>query len=369
MRTVVLDTNVLLADPMALFAFPDDEIVIPETVLGELDKIKTSRVDPDLRFRGREVSRMLFELSEEGDLTEGVAMPDGGSLRVVQLDRDFELPQGLSGRNADDRIVAVALQLCEADCDDVTMVTSDLNMLLKAQTLGLDVERHEGGMEASFSRRYIIRPFQRYKIPLGILALALAVFAAIVVLTIYSSGQSDTVVDIPVEFTEQLTASEQEILGYPLDLEEDPGDTATRLALANTYYDLMIEGGGLTYAQLAVKHYELVLEVEPENHEVRSDLAVTYFYEGQTDRAIQEVAQVLSDEPEHLQANNNLGVFYWRGRRDYTAAAAQFRKVIDAAAGAGPSAQAIVDQAELNLELVIEEAEAAGQPVETEEGT
>ena len=63
-KIVVLDTNVLLADPNSVLSFPRAEVVIPETVLGELDKLKTARVDPDLRFRGREVSRILFELSE-----------------------------------------------------------------------------------------------------------------------------------------------------------------------------------------------------------------------------------------------------------------------------------------------------------------
>ena len=70
-KVVVLDTNVLLADPQALLSFPRAEVVIPETVLGELDKLKTARVDPDLRFRGREVSRLLFEFSEEGSLDRG----------------------------------------------------------------------------------------------------------------------------------------------------------------------------------------------------------------------------------------------------------------------------------------------------------
>ena len=86
MKTVVFDTNVLLADPGALLSFPDTNVVIPETVLGELDKLKTSRVDPDLRFRGREVSRVLFDLSEQGSLTEGVKLPDGGLLRVATDD-------------------------------------------------------------------------------------------------------------------------------------------------------------------------------------------------------------------------------------------------------------------------------------------
>src|SRR5512139_2239332 len=105
MKIYVLDTNVLLADPGVILSFPDAEVVIPETVLAELDKLKTSRVDPDLRFRGREVSRVLFDLSEQGSLTEGVPLPDGGTLRVATEDNG--MPEGLSARNADDRILAV----------------------------------------------------------------------------------------------------------------------------------------------------------------------------------------------------------------------------------------------------------------------
>ena len=87
-KVLVLDTNVLLADPNSVLSFPRAEVVIPETVLGELDKLKTARVDPDLRFRGREVSRILFELSEEGSLIEGVDLPDGGRLRVAPFEND-----------------------------------------------------------------------------------------------------------------------------------------------------------------------------------------------------------------------------------------------------------------------------------------
>src|SRR5664279_865021 len=113
-RVVVLDTNVLLADPTVILSFPRSDVVIPETVLGELDKLKTARVDPDLRFRGREVSRILFDLSEEGSLTEGVELPDGGTLRVAPFDSDTELPNGLQTRNSDDRILATVFQVRES---------------------------------------------------------------------------------------------------------------------------------------------------------------------------------------------------------------------------------------------------------------
>jgi len=159
MRTVILDTNVLLSNPEILSDYPDAEVIIPETVLGEIDKLKTSRVDPDLRFRGREVSRILFDFSETGSLVAGVDLPDGGRLRVLPLDSDAGLPEGMSLRNADDRILATAHQACSAGCEDLTLVTNDLNMLLKAQTYGLKVERREEG-RPSWPKR-AARWFQR----------------------------------------------------------------------------------------------------------------------------------------------------------------------------------------------------------------
>ena len=90
------------------------------------------------------------------------------------------MPEELSARNADDRIVAVAYDLMGQQGDDVYLLTADLNMLIKAQSLGIPVQRFRTEEEQSFARRYIIRPFQRYRVPLTILAIAVAVFAGIV---------------------------------------------------------------------------------------------------------------------------------------------------------------------------------------------
>jgi len=202
MRTIVLDTNVLLANPDTLLSFPEDEVIIPETVLGEIDKLKTQRVDPDLRFRGRQVSRMLFELSENGRLVDGVELPNGGTVRVVPLSSEIDLPEGLTGRNADDRILAVAYQVCNQGCNDLLLVTNDLNMLLKAQGLGINVERR-AELEGGWTRTYIVRPFQRYRVPLTILAIALAVFAGVLALAYYTttlSGGNNTA-GVPTEFS------------------------------------------------------------------------------------------------------------------------------------------------------------------------
>lgn len=365
MKTIVLDTNVLLADPQALLAYPDCEVVIPETVLGELDKLKTSRVDPDLRFRGREVSRMLFELSEQGSLIDGVDLPDGGRLRVAPLDSELQMPEGMSTRNADDRILAVAFQLCQEGCPGgLTMVTNDLNMLLKAQTYGLEVERYAEGPDGGFAKRYIIRPFQRYRIPLGILGTSLAIFAAIIFITLWGPGARETVpTAVPVEFRDQLPQAQQRILDYLTILERDETNLDTRLSLANLYYELRLSTGDIRYSTLAIRHYERYLELRPEAADVRADLAASYFYAGQTDRAIQEATRILEQEPEHVQATFNLGVFYWRGRQDFAAAATQFSRVIDLTSNGDEQAQAINRDATTALEQVRQDAADAGQPL------
>ncbi|HET6352184.1 MAG TPA: PIN domain-containing protein [Coriobacteriia bacterium] len=338
-QIVVLDTNVLLADPNSVLSFPRAEVVIPETVLGELDKLKTARVDPDLRFRGREVSRLLFELSEEGSLVGGVELPDGGRLRVAPLDSDVELPEGLSTRNADDKIIGTVYSVCKTASKgcDVTLVTNDLNMLLKAQTLGITVSRYGEGVEGGFAKKYIIRPFQRYKVPLGILAVALGVFAAVVVLLIVNGGlrPSGANAGVPTEFQDLLSQSQQKALQALITLDGDPKDSTALLAMANFYSDAATNAqqsgdraAVLNMSRGGIRYYERYLALRTTDNDARADLASLLFYSGQTDKAIQEVGTVLQDDPNHVNANYNLGIIYWQGRHDLKAATDQMNKVI-----------------------------------------
>ncbi len=369
MRTVVLDTNVLLADPSALTAFPDAQVIIPETVLGEIDKLKTQRVDPDLRFRGREVSRMLFEFSEMGSLSDGVEAPGGGTIRVVGLRSDLDMPEGLSNRNADDRILAVAAQVCQLECDDLTLVTNDLNMLLKAQSLGVKVERR-AEVEAGFARRFIIRPFQRYRVPFTILAIAIAVFAAVLALAFYATnltGQTSTAgAGVPTEFRDMLSTDQRSLLDGLIALQASPGDLDSIQQVADSYYNLRDQTGDVTFAQKAIDYYERFLKTKPDDVNVRTDLSAMYFYAGATDRAIQEATRVLEAQPDHIQANFNLGIFYWRGRTDYQAAAQSFKRVVELTKDGDAHTQLVGDEAKKNLAAIVTEAQAAGQPLDVD---
>lgn len=367
MRTVVLDTNVLLSDPGVLLAYPESDVIIPETVLGEIDKLKVSRVDQDLRFRGREVSRMLFELSETGNLVEGVALPDGGTLKVSPLDSELALPEGLGTRNADDRILATAYQACVSGCENLTLVTNDLNMLLKAQTYGIAVERRTEA-DAGFGKR-TIRWFQRYKTPITILAIAVAVFAGVLALSFYTSRLagvgSGGEAGVPTEFRDLLTTDQRNLLDGLMSLESNPNDLDSILQVGNAYYALRDQTGSAAFAQKGIDYYTRYLQAEPDDADVRTDMAVLYFYIGETDRAIQEASQVIEVDPAHPQANFNLGIFYWRGRSDYQAAASQFMTVIDVLeTSSDPHDTLVVTDARNNLQQIQQEAAEAGVTID-----
>jgi PhoH-like ATPase len=140
--TVVLDTCVLLADPFSLYAFGDADIVIPLTVIEELDGHK-SRLD-DVGRAARAVVRDLERLRVDsgGDFREPVPLPTGGTVRVaingLLLDRVAAL--GLNPDKADNRILAAALGLTEHEGARVKIVSADAALRIKASQLGLAAE-------------------------------------------------------------------------------------------------------------------------------------------------------------------------------------------------------------------------------------
>src|SRR3954470_23377347 len=105
-KTFVVDTNVLLHNPNAIFLFADNEVIIPFDVLEELDKFKTN--NDDLGRNARTVIRHLDRLRETGNLSEGVPVEEtGGRVRVV-LDEEQKLCPGLTVNSPDNRIICTA---------------------------------------------------------------------------------------------------------------------------------------------------------------------------------------------------------------------------------------------------------------------
>ena len=139
-RTYVLDTSVLLSDPKALFRFAEHHVVIPVVVISELEK---KRHDPEIGYFARQALRNLDELRVQHErLDFPIAVGEGGSLRVVlNHSNQAVLPSGLLLGVNDSRILAVAMNLA-GDGLDVTVVSKDLPMRVKAASIGLSAEEY-----------------------------------------------------------------------------------------------------------------------------------------------------------------------------------------------------------------------------------
>lgn len=136
----VLDTNVLLHNPNALFMFADNEVVIAFDVLEELDTFKTG--SDELGRNARTVIRHLDNLRLQGNLSEGVPVAvTGGRVRVI-LEEDQQLANGLTQNTADNRIISCALTLKQQGHRSV-FITKDINARIKADALGLPAEDFE----------------------------------------------------------------------------------------------------------------------------------------------------------------------------------------------------------------------------------
>lgn len=135
----VLDTNVLLHNSSALYMFDDNEVVIPFTVLEELDKFKT--LNDDIGRSAREVIRQLDRLRAKGHLAQGVKWNGhGGRIRVEFAVEDR--PKWLRADAPDNRIIGVAWSLKEKGLHTV-LITKDINVRLKSDALGIQTEDFE----------------------------------------------------------------------------------------------------------------------------------------------------------------------------------------------------------------------------------
>ena len=148
LRTFILDTNVLLHDPACIHRFAEHDVCIPVDVLSELDKFKNEMTERGAN--AREIHRTLMKVfSTAGSVTGGVKTPGGGTVRVVVYDpvRATKTPSVMEfGRifpgldKMDHRILACTLWLKDQTREDVTLVSKDLNMQLKARAVGIDCE-------------------------------------------------------------------------------------------------------------------------------------------------------------------------------------------------------------------------------------
>jgi PhoH-like ATPase len=156
-KLFVLDTNVLMHDPMSLFRFEEHDVFLPMITLEELDGHKKgmSEVARSVRQVSRELDALASFSQEDGsglDATVGIALAKtghreaGGKLFFQTLLLDAKLPAGLPQGKADNQILGVVQALRDAQkskgsaARDVVLVSKDINMRVKARALGLPAE-------------------------------------------------------------------------------------------------------------------------------------------------------------------------------------------------------------------------------------
>jgi PhoH-like ATPase len=150
-KLFVLDTNVLLHDPMSLFRFEEHDIYLPMITLEELDGHKKGMTE--VARNARQVSRDLDQLAadmssrQQVDPASGIDLAKtghveaGGKLYFQTTGMPIELPMGLPPGKADNQILGVVQALRNQHPGrDVVLVSKDINMRIKARAMGLPAE-------------------------------------------------------------------------------------------------------------------------------------------------------------------------------------------------------------------------------------
>ena len=165
----VLDTNVILHDSSCIYQFRDNDIVLPITVLEELDQFKKG--NEMIHFHAREFVRTLDELSGDKLFEDGVKIGPGLGRILIQLDRKFheDLAMNFSPSNPDHHVLNIAYCLVkEISGREVILVSKDVNLRLKAKSVGLVAQDyttdHVKDISELYTGRRIVEDFPEDKI-------------------------------------------------------------------------------------------------------------------------------------------------------------------------------------------------------------
>lgn len=142
-RKIVVDTNVILFDALAIRKFRDCDIIIPISVIEEVDRFKR-----DLGENGRnarQFSRFIDTLRAKGKLSEGIPLEESHSVVYVTADIQVAgMPKELDAEKADNRILSTALALQKQfPNSSVELVTKDINLRIKGDVFGVVAKDYE----------------------------------------------------------------------------------------------------------------------------------------------------------------------------------------------------------------------------------
>jgi PhoH-like ATPase len=154
-KLFIIDTNVLLHDYKCIYNFEENDIIIPIVVLEELDKFK--RGNDLINFHAREFTRELDKLSGDMLLTANIPLGENLGNMHIETGKDFseKVSQSFPERTADHRILAIAEYVCCSNKDKtVVLITKDINLRMKAKSLGIMAQDYENDKVANIDDLY-----------------------------------------------------------------------------------------------------------------------------------------------------------------------------------------------------------------------
>jgi len=155
-KLFVIDTNVVLHDPNAIFQFEENDLAVPITVLEEVDHFK--RGSDIINFHAREIARLLDDLAGRGSLSkEGVSLGEGlGKINVIASTAAHpSVKKTFMQDSPDHRILSTALDLKDKNpARTVILVSKDVSLRLKARSLDLTAQDYESDKIPDFDKLY-----------------------------------------------------------------------------------------------------------------------------------------------------------------------------------------------------------------------
>lgn len=157
-KKYILDTNVLLHDPMSIYNFEDNEVIIPAVVVEEVDEKK--RYQDEIGRNARHIARLLDDLRKKGKLNDGVDLGNGGKLKIELNHISMEsIRKHFVDITNDNRILAVALNIYieenkKENPIPVILVSKDVIMRVKADSLGLSSEDYLSDKIVNYDELY-----------------------------------------------------------------------------------------------------------------------------------------------------------------------------------------------------------------------
>lgn len=154
-KIFIIDTNVLLHDFSSIYKFQENDIIIPIVVLEELDRFKKG--NDLINFHAREFTRELDKISGDDLLNSGIPLGDNLGKLYIETGKEFSerVTASFPEKTSDHRILAIADYVCNKHkTESVILITKDINLRMKAKSLGIKAQDYENDKVANIDDLY-----------------------------------------------------------------------------------------------------------------------------------------------------------------------------------------------------------------------